>query len=43
MPFDLMESLYKHSMTDDGLKMFLDDWKKVPTAKLFAEAHVGAR
>jgi transaldolase len=39
MPFDIMESLYKHSMTDAGLKMFLDDWKKVPPAKLFAEAH----
>src|SRR5579872_2761848 len=37
MPFDLLESLYKHSMTDAGLKMFLDDWKKVPPTKLFAD------
>ena len=43
MPFDIMESLYKHSMTDAGLKMFLDDWKKVPPAKLFAEARAGMR
>jgi transaldolase len=35
MPFDIMESLYKHTMTDAGLKMFLDDWKSVPESKLF--------
>lgn len=35
MPFDVMESLYKHTMTDAGLKMFLDDWKAVPASKLF--------
>jgi transaldolase len=39
MPFDIMESMYKHSMTDAGLKMFLDDWAKVPPAQLFADAH----
>ena len=38
MPLDIMESLYKHSMTDAGLTMFLDDWKKVPPTKLFSEA-----
>lgn len=37
MPFDILESLYKHQMTDAGLAMFLDDWKKVPPAKLFAD------
>ncbi|SPE40783.1 putative transaldolase [Candidatus Sulfopaludibacter sp. SbA3] len=37
MPFDLLESLYKHSMTDAGLAMFLDDWKKVPPTRLFAD------
>ena len=37
MPFDLLESLYKHSMTDAGLAMFLDDWKKVPPTKLFSD------
>ncbi|MBV9085269.1 MAG: fructose-6-phosphate aldolase [Acidobacteriaceae bacterium] len=36
MPFDIMESLYKHSMTDAGLKMFLDDWKTVPPSRLFS-------
>jgi len=43
MPFDMLESLYKHSMTDAGLAMFLDDWKKVPPAKLFADARAVAR
>jgi transaldolase len=43
MPFDLLESLYKHSMTDAGLSMFLDDWKKVPPPELFAAAHAGTR
>jgi transaldolase len=41
MPFDLLESLYKHSMTDIGLEMFLNDWKKVPPAKLFTDLEVG--
>jgi transaldolase len=41
MPFDILESLYKHSMTDAGLQMFLNDWKKVPPARLFAEAAAG--
>ncbi len=35
MPMDILESLYKHLMTDAGLKMFLDDWKTVPESKLF--------
>lgn len=43
MPFDLLEALYKHSMTDAGLTMFLDDWKKVPPPELFAAAHAGTR
>ena len=37
MPFDILESLYKHAMTDAGLTMFLDDWKKVPPCELFAK------
>jgi transaldolase len=41
MPFDMLEALYKHSMTDAGLAMFLNDWKKVPPAKLFSEARTG--
>jgi transaldolase len=43
MPLDMLEALYKHSMTDAGLTMFLDDWKKVPPAKLFIDAHAGER
>jgi len=30
MTFDIMEDLFKHPLTDMGLKMFLDDWEKVP-------------
>lgn len=30
MTFDIMESLFKHPLTDVGLEMFLEDWKKVP-------------
>ena len=36
MPFDILESLYKHSMTDAGLELFLNDWKKVPPTQLFS-------
>lgn len=39
MPFDIMESLYKHMMTDAGLTLFLDDWRKVPPSHLFEQAH----
>lgn len=30
MAFDVMKQLYDHPLTDAGIKMFLDDWKKVP-------------
>jgi len=30
MAFDIMENLFKHPLTDAGLEMFLNDWKKVP-------------
>jgi transaldolase len=30
MTFEIMENLFKHPLTDVGLEMFLDDWKKVP-------------
>ena len=30
MTFDIMENLFKHPLTDVGLEMFLNDWKKVP-------------
>jgi len=36
MPFDILESLYKHLMTDAGLQMFLNDWKNVPPSRLFS-------
>lgn len=36
MPFDMLEALYQHPLTEDGLRMFLDDWEKVPPSKLFA-------
>lgn len=42
MPFDIMESLYKHMMTDAGLKSFLDDWKTVPPSRLFARSVMSA-
>lgn len=32
LPFDVLEKLVKHSLTDIGIKRFLDDWKKVPNA-----------
>lgn len=30
MPFEVLEKLVKHPLTDIGLKRFLEDWKKVP-------------
>ncbi len=30
MTFEIMENLFHHPLTDRGLEMFLDDWKKVP-------------
>jgi transaldolase len=36
MPFDMLKALYQHPMTDQGLEMFLNDWKRVPPSKLFA-------
>lgn len=36
MPFDMLRALYEHPMTEQGLQMFLSDWKKVPPSKLFA-------
>jgi transaldolase len=38
MPFDMLKALYQHPMTDIGLDMFLNDWKKVPPSKLFSAA-----
>jgi transaldolase len=30
MSFDILEQLYQHPLTDLGIEMFLNDWKKVP-------------
>jgi len=30
VPFAVMEKLFKHPLTDIGLKRFLEDWEKVP-------------
>jgi len=30
MSFDVMKMLYDHPLTDLGIEMFLNDWKKVP-------------
>jgi transaldolase len=38
MPFDMLESLYKHPLTDAGLQSFLSDWKRVPPSRLFGTA-----
>ncbi|MDB6023594.1 MAG: Transaldolase [Pedosphaera sp.] len=30
MSYDILEQLYNHPLTDIGIEMFLNDWKKVP-------------
>jgi len=30
MSYDVMRQLYEHPLTDQGIQMFLEDWKKVP-------------
>ena len=30
VPFDVLKKMAQHSLTDVGLKRFLEDWKKVP-------------
>lgn len=34
MPYEVLDKLYKHPLTDIGLKKFLDDWKKVPKEQM---------
>lgn len=29
MPFKILEQMYRHDLTDKGIKLFLDDWQKV--------------
>ena len=33
MPYSVFEQLFKHSLTDVGIKKFLEDWEKVPKRK----------
>lgn len=32
MSYDVLELLYQHPLTDAGIEMFLNDWKKVPVS-----------
>ncbi|MGC8645787.1 MAG: fructose-6-phosphate aldolase [Thermoplasmata archaeon] len=34
MPFEVFKKLISHPKTDEGLKRFLDDWKKIDSAKI---------
>ena len=33
MPYSVFEQLFKHPLTDAGIKKFLEDWEKVPKKK----------
>ncbi len=33
MPYPVFEQLFKHTLTDAGIKKFLEDWEKVPKRK----------
>lgn len=33
VPFDVMEKMFKHHLTDAGLERFLSDWKSIPASK----------
>lgn len=33
MPYSVFEQLFKHALTDSGIKKFLEDWEKVPKKK----------
>ena len=33
MPYNVFEQLFKHALTDAGIKKFLEDWEKVPKKK----------
>ena len=30
IPFEVVQKLFRHTLTDVGLKKFLEDWEKVP-------------
>lgn len=34
LPFPVLKQLFKHPLTDTGLKQFMDDWKKVPQKEI---------
>ena len=33
VPYSVFEQMFKHSLTDAGIKKFLEDWEKVPKKK----------
>ena len=33
MPYSVFEQLFRHTLTDAGIKKFLEDWEKVPKRK----------
>lgn len=33
MPYSVFEQMFKHTLTDAGIKKFLEDWEKVPKKK----------
>ena len=33
MPYNVFEQLFRHTLTDVGIKKFLEDWEKVPKKK----------
>ncbi|HLG24979.1 MAG TPA: fructose-6-phosphate aldolase [Candidatus Nanoarchaeia archaeon] len=33
LPYSVFEQLFSHSLTDSGIKKFLEDWEKVPKKK----------
>ena len=40
MPFKIMQMLFKHPLTDSGLKRFLDDWNQAGLS-IFERERVG--
>jgi transaldolase len=30
IPYDVLKKMIRHSLTDEGIKKFLEDWEKVP-------------
>jgi transaldolase len=38
IPYEVIEKLTRHPLTDIGIKRFLDDWKKVPEPDIFKKS-----